>query len=175
MQYWLHPLKQHPDSIGSHALHGIQLNHLNLHFCYAGVKDTTGTSPIKQTHPPPSPCVRVGLCRHSGHYSSSSPSFSTSSPSPLCPTPLSACGHLPSLHMDISHTYGPPPSYAYTGGISRHRHTLHPSLSPHSIIQPSEPWNMQELASYLICVVHLASHSIHCAPQAIYAHAVRFA
>ena len=35
------------------------------------------------------------------------------------------------MHMGLH------PSYAYTGGISRHAHTLHPSLSPHSIIQPS--------------------------------------
>ena len=49
-----------------------------------------------------------------------------------------------------------------------------PSLSPHSIIQPSAPQNMQELASHLICttcIVHLTPHSIHCTPQAIYAHA----
>ena len=32
---------------------GIQLNHLNLHFCYARVKDTAGTSSIKQTCPLP--------------------------------------------------------------------------------------------------------------------------
>ena len=34
-----------------------------------------------------------------------------------------------------------------------------PSLSPHSIIQPSVPQNMQELASHLVCtacIIHLA-------------------
>ena len=49
-----------------------------------------------------------------------------------------------------------------------------PTLSPHSIIQPSTPQNMQELASHLICaacVIHLTPHSIHHAPWAIYAHA----
>ena len=48
-----------------------------------------------------------------------------------------------------------------------------PSLSPHSIIQPSAPQNMQELASHLVCtacVIHLAPHSLHHTPQAIYAH-----
>ena len=49
-----------------------------------------------------------------------------------------------------------------------------PSLSPHSIIQPFTPQNMQELASHLIsaaCIVHLTPHSIHHPPWAIYAHA----
>ena len=49
-----------------------------------------------------------------------------------------------------------------------------PSLSPHSIIQPSVPQNMQELASHLVCaacIVHLTPHSIPYATQAIYAHA----
>ena len=49
-----------------------------------------------------------------------------------------------------------------------------PTLVPHSIIQPSTPQNMQELASHLICtacVIHLTPHSIHHAPRAIYAHA----
>ena len=49
-----------------------------------------------------------------------------------------------------------------------------PSLSPHSIIQPFTPQNMRELASHLICaacIIHLTPHSIHHAPQAIYAHA----
>ena len=49
-----------------------------------------------------------------------------------------------------------------------------PSLSPHSIIQPSAPQNMQELASHLVCaacIVHLTPHSIHHAPRAIYTHA----
>ena len=49
-----------------------------------------------------------------------------------------------------------------------------PTLSPHSIIQPSTPQNMQELASHLICatcIIHLTPHSIHHAPWAIYAHA----
>ena len=45
----------------------------------------------------------------------------------MCPTPMSTCGQLPSPHLDISHTHGPPPSYVYTGGISRHTHTLHSS------------------------------------------------
>ena len=70
----------------------IQFNHLNLHFCYARVKDTTGTSPIKQTRPPPSPCACVGSCKCCGHGSSSSSSYSTSSPSLSCLTPSSVCG-----------------------------------------------------------------------------------
>ena len=111
--------------------------------------------------------MHVGLCRCSGHDSSSLSSYSTSSPSLSCPTPLSVCGHLLSPHLDISHIHRPPSSYAYTGGISRHTHTLHPSLFPHSIIQPSAPQNMQEL---VICIIHLAPHSIHCAPQTIYVH-----
>ena len=44
------------------------------------------------------------------------------------------------------------------------------SLSPHSIIQPSAPQNMQELASHLVCaacIVHLTPHSLHHAPRAI--------
>ena len=47
---------------------------------------------------------------------------------------------------------------------SHTHHTLHPSLSPHSIIQPSAPQNMQELASHLICAtctIHLTPCSIH--------------
>ena len=42
-----------------------------------------------------------------------------------------------------------------------------PSLSPHSIIQPFTPQNMQELASHLICtacIIHLTPHSMHHAP-----------
>ena len=62
-------------------------------------------SPIKQTHPPPSPCAHVGLCRHCACGSSSSSSYSTSSPSPSCSSPLSVCGHPPLLHP--SHTSHP--------------------------------------------------------------------
>ena len=83
-------------------------------------------SSIKQTHPPPSPCVHVGSCRCCGCGSSSSSSHSTSSPSPSSPAPSSTCGHLPLPHLDILLTHRPPPSYAYTGGIPRHAHTLHP-------------------------------------------------
>ena len=101
-------------------------NHLNLQFCYDRVKDTTGMSPIKQTHPPPSPHACVGSCRCCGCGSSSSSSYSASSPSLSCPAPSSMCGHLPLLHLSISHAHRPPPSYAYTGGIPRCAHTLHP-------------------------------------------------
>ena len=104
----------------------IQFNHLNLHFCYAREKDTAGMSPIKQTCPPPSPCVCVGLCRCCGCGSLSLSSYSASSPSLSCPALSSTCGCLLLLHLDISCAHGPPPSYAYTGGIPRRAHTLHP-------------------------------------------------
>ena len=83
---------------------------INLHFCYARVKDTTGTSPIKQKDPPPSPCVHVGLCRCCGHGSLSSSLYSTSSPSLSCSTQSSACGCLPLPHpsptVPVSHSCG---------------------------------------------------------------------
>ena len=95
-------------------MHGSNLIILICIFVMLRVKDTTGMSPIKQTHPPPSPCACVGLCRHCRCDSLS-----------LSSALSSACGHPLLPHLDISHTHGPPPSYAYTGGIPRHAHTLH--------------------------------------------------
>ena len=115
--------------------------------------------PIQQTHPPPSPCAHVGLCRHCAHGSSSPSSNPTSSPSPSCPTPSSTWSStvaMPLVRLPYLFTHSPAPAITFLtypcktislmqGGQRPPHHPLHPprpsmpTLTPHPSLHPPRP------------------------------------